>query len=101
VACSLLLVLAIIIVYNSYEPLWQDKLNDDYTWKITMRFWMMLYCTIRWSPLRFGTGRDSSFTKVIGGDPYAARFGVWFKPVNHAPDRKLFEKNYKIEGWQR
>lgn len=34
------------------------------------------------------------------GKPYAARFEVWFKP-DAGPERKLFSKNYKIEGWQR
>lgn len=35
------------------------------------------------------------------GDPYAARFEVWFKPDNGKKQRKLFSKNYKIEGWMR
>jgi hypothetical protein len=35
------------------------------------------------------------------GKPYAARFEVWFKPDSGATERKLFEKIYKIEGWQR
>lgn len=33
------------------------------------------------------------------GKYYAARFEVWFKPSNGKPERKLIEKNYKIEGW--
>ena len=32
---------------------------------------------------------------------YGARFEIWFKPDSDAPERKLFEKNYKIQGWQR
>ena len=32
---------------------------------------------------------------------YAARFEVWFVPDSGAPERKLFEKNFKIEGWMR
>ncbi len=35
------------------------------------------------------------------GQPYAARFEVWFVPDNGAPERKLGERVYKIEGWQR
>jgi hypothetical protein len=35
------------------------------------------------------------------GNPYAARFEVWFKPEKNGKERKLIEKNYKIEGWQR
>jgi hypothetical protein len=32
---------------------------------------------------------------------YAARFEVWFVPYARGPERKLLEKVYKIEGWQR
>jgi hypothetical protein len=35
------------------------------------------------------------------GKPYSARFEVWFKPDNLGKERKLIEKNYQIEGWQR
>lgn len=35
------------------------------------------------------------------GKPYAARFEVWFKPDSGNPDRKLAERIFKIEGWQR
>ena len=35
------------------------------------------------------------------GKYYAARFEVWFDPDSGAPERKLLEKNFKIEGWQR
>jgi len=35
------------------------------------------------------------------GKPYAARFEVWFAPDSGRPERRLLEKNFKIEGWQR
>jgi hypothetical protein len=35
------------------------------------------------------------------GQPYTARFEVWFKPDSGAVERKLFERVFKIEGWQR
>lgn len=35
------------------------------------------------------------------GHPYAARFEVWFKPDNGSQQRKLMQKNYIIQGWQR
>jgi len=35
------------------------------------------------------------------GEPYAARFEVWFVPDSLTPERKLMEKVFKIEGWQR
>lgn len=50
---------------------------------------------------KFGT--TSHFT-IYEGDweqPYAARFEVWFKPDNGGQERKLLNKNYKIEGWMR
>jgi hypothetical protein len=42
--------------------------------------------------------------KIYEGDwgkPYAARFEVWFVPDSGDSERKLFEKIFKIEGWQR
>ena len=33
--------------------------------------------------------------------PYAARFEVWFKPDSDETERKLAERVFKIEGWQR
>lgn len=46
---------------------------------------------------------NTSFTIYEGdwGKPYAARFEVWFTPDSGAQDRKLTEKVFKIEGWQR
>ncbi len=35
------------------------------------------------------------------GQFYGARFEVWLKPFSGAPERKLFERNYKIQGWTR
>jgi hypothetical protein len=35
------------------------------------------------------------------GEPYAARFEVWFDPDSGQADRKLAQRVYKIEGWQR
>ncbi len=33
------------------------------------------------------------------GQPYAARFEVWFVPDSGRPERKLLEQVFKIEGW--
>jgi hypothetical protein len=48
-------------------------------------------------------GAKSGFTIYEGdwGKPYAARFEVWFKPDSGKPERKLAERIFKIEGWQR
>jgi hypothetical protein len=35
------------------------------------------------------------------GKPYAARFEVWFVPDSGAPERKLMERIFRIEGWER
>jgi hypothetical protein len=47
----------------------------------------------------------SNTTFTIGegdwGKPYAARFEVWFTPDSGQPDRKLIDKVFQIEGWQR
>ena len=32
---------------------------------------------------------------------YAARFELWFRPDSAAPERKLAEKVYRIQGWMR
>lgn len=50
---------------------------------------------------KFSTSDDFTIYEGDWGDPYAARFEVWFKPDNGAKERKLFSKNYKIEGWMR
>lgn len=46
---------------------------------------------------------NTHFTIYEGdwGKPYAARMEVWFQPDSGSPDRKLMEKTFKIEGWQR
>lgn len=46
---------------------------------------------------------NTHFTIYEGdwGKPYAARFEVWFVPDSGALERKLLEKIFKIEGWQR
>ena len=35
------------------------------------------------------------------GTYYPARFEVWFVPASGAPERKLLEKVFRIEGWMR
>ncbi len=48
-------------------------------------------------------GAKSGFTVYEGdwGKPYAARFEVWFEPDSGKGQRKLSERVFKIEGWQR
>jgi hypothetical protein len=51
--------------------------------------------------IKFGTTDHFTIYEGDWGEPYAARFEVWFKPDNGKEERKLFSKNYKIEGWMR
>lgn len=48
---------------------------------------------------KYGTSNHFTIYEGDWGQPYAARFEVWFKPDNGKKERKLFSKNYKIEGW--
>lgn len=52
------------------------------------------------SLLRFGTKDDFMISEGDWGEPYAARFEIWYRP-DHGKERKLLQKNYKLEGWQR
>lgn len=35
------------------------------------------------------------------GQHYGARFELWFRPSDGRPERKLLERNYRVEGWMR
>lgn len=50
---------------------------------------------------RFGDKAGFTIYEGDWGKPYAARFEVWFKPNAAKRERKLAERVYKIEGWQR
>lgn len=46
--------------------------------------------------------RSKKYFQIYEGDwgkYYAARFEVWFRPKSGKKERKLFQKNFKIEGW--
>lgn len=108
-------------LYNSFQPglyqfdFWTGKIEDGTIYlkafEITQEYALSssrlpkttavkIYNTTD-RIVRFGT--TSHFTIYEGdwGKPYAARFEVWFKPDSGGAERKLFVKNYKIEGWQR
>ena len=53
------------------------------------------------SIIKFSSSTDFTIYEGDWGKPYAARFEVWFKPDKGGRERKLIEKNYKIEGWMR
>ncbi|QIF02591.1 hypothetical protein [Roseimicrobium sp. ORNL1] len=49
---------------------------------------------------RFGAKAGFTIYEGDWGQPYAARFEVWFRPLSGKSKRKLAERNFKIEGWQ-
>lgn len=51
--------------------------------------------------VKFGTTSHLTIYEGDWGKPYAARFEVWFKPDKGGQEKKLIEKIYKTEGWQR
>lgn len=50
---------------------------------------------------RFGAKAGFTIYEGDWGKPYAARFEAWFTPDSGKADRKLAERIFKIEGWQR
>lgn len=50
---------------------------------------------------RFGAKAGFMIYEGDWGKPYAARFEVWFAPDSGKMERKLAERIFKIEGWQR
>lgn len=50
---------------------------------------------------RFGTTKHFTIYEGDWGKPYAARFELWYKSENSDTEKKILEKVYKIEGWQR
>jgi hypothetical protein len=49
----------------------------------------------------FSSATDFTIYEGDWGKPYGARFEVWFRPDDNGKERKIIEKNYIIEGWQR
>lgn len=49
----------------------------------------------------YNSGRHFTIYEGDWDKPYAARLEVWFVPANGGQERKLTEKNFKIEGWMR
>lgn len=107
-------------LYNSFQPglyqydLWIGKIESGTVYlkayEITQNDRLSRNSLTERSSIRVGNptdeikrfGTQENFTIYEGdfGQPYAARFEVWYKP-DKGKQRKLTEKNYKIEGWQR
>lgn len=48
---------------------------------------------------KFGSTKDFTIYEGDWGKPYVARFEVWYKSETGGQERKIFQKNFKIEGW--
>ncbi|MCH2034195.1 MAG: hypothetical protein MK202_11860 [Tenacibaculum sp.] len=53
------------------------------------------------SLVKFSTKNHFTIYEGDWGQPYGARFEIWFKAENNSKAEKLTEKNYIIEGWMR
>lgn len=49
----------------------------------------------------FSTKRHFTIYEGDWEKPYAAKFELWHKNSKTGKEKKILEKNYKIEGWQR
>jgi amino acid transporter len=86
-----------IIYIKAYEITQNKALSEE---SVTKRSVVEIYNPTD-SIVRFKTSPQFTIYEGDWGKPYAARFEVWFKPDTGGKERKLIEKNYKIEGWQR
>jgi len=108
-------------LYNSFQPglyeydFWTSKIDSGtiyiQAYEITKNYPLSTQRLPNSSSVKIYNPTDSivkvsttnHFTIYEGdwGKPYAARFEVWYKPAIGGQERKLIEKNYKIEGWMR
>ncbi|MFN5182479.1 MAG: hypothetical protein ACK5D5_05600 [Bacteroidota bacterium] len=108
-------------LYNSFQPgqyefdFWTGKIDSGTIYlkafEITKEYGLSADRLKKSSEIRIYNSRDSvvkfstnsDFTIYEGdwGKPYAARFEVWYIEDKSGLEKKLFTKNYFIEGWQR
>ena len=115
------------IASNTWLQIWNDVQGGMYTYDFhhpaLEEGWIYLRCyeatkNIPLSPERISatsmvaTPSTTSFSKLVEGqrftiyagdwgDYYAARIEVWHKDANTGKERKLMEKVYRVEGWER
>lgn len=108
-------------LYNSFQPglyeydFWTSKIDSGTiyikAYEVTQNYALSTQRLPQSSSVKIYNPTDSivkvgtinHFTIYEGdwGKPYAARFEVWFKPSVGGQERKIFERNFKIEGWMR
>ena len=112
---------------DTWLQIWNDFQGGMYTYEFhhpaLEEGWIYLRCyeateNIPLSPERISaasmvaTPSTTSFSKVVEkqsftiypgdwGDYYAARIEVWYKDAKTGKERKLMEKVYRVEGWER
>lgn len=115
------------IASNTWLQIWNDVQGGMYTYEFhhpaLEEGWIYLRCyeateNIPLSPERISAASrvtipsTTSFSKLVKGqrftiyrgdwgDYYAARIEVWHKDANTGKERKLMEKVYRVEGWER
>jgi hypothetical protein len=115
------------IASNTWLQIWNDFQGGMYTYEFhhpaLEEGWIYLRCyeateNIPLSPERISAASivaipsTTSFSKLVKGqrftiyrgdwgDYYAARIEVWHKDANTGKERKLMEKVYRVEGWER
>ena len=106
-------------LYNSFQPglyeydFWTPEIDSGTiylkAYEITQNYPLSTWRLPQSSSIRIYNPTDSivkvgsiSYFKIYEGDwgkPYATRFEIWYKQAIGGQERKLFEKNYMIEGW--
>ena len=115
------------IASNTWLQIWNDFQGGKYTYDFyhpaLEEGWIYLRCYEATENIPLSHERISeasivavpsttSFSKVVEkqcftiypgdwGDYYAARIEVWHKDAKTGKERKLMEKVYRVEGWQR
>jgi hypothetical protein len=83
------------IYLKAYEITQEERLSAE---SLEARSMLELHSPVN----EFTTFRLERSFKIYEGDwgkYYAARFEVWHRPSEGGIEKKLFEKNFKIEGW--
>ncbi len=107
-------------IYNSSQPgcyqydVWVSRLDSGCTYlkiyEITMDYPLspegikentqVQVCNLSDTLKYFSSQKEFKIYEGDFGKPYAARFELWFAPVNKETEQLLLQKNYKVEGWQ-
>ncbi|WP_395732345.1 hypothetical protein [Prosthecobacter sp.] len=85
------------IYLKAFEITHNDRLSEDRLQTATNEW-------VGWSDDPSELFLSETYFTIYEGDwgqYYGARFEVWFEPDDHSGERKLLERNFKIEGWMR